>query len=489
MRTRSTSWLVAFAILATFAVAGRGESQAESNDALAQRAEEGMLKAIRFLHSEVSTEGGYLWRYSEDLSQREGERKATSTQAWVQPPGTPTVGLAFVEAYEATRNAQARTAMLDAADALIRGQNVSGGWGPHIEFDPAERSKYAYRVDRGSRGAIDITSLDDNTTQSAVQFLMRADKALEFKNGRIHESAAYALRKLMEAQYANGAWPHKFGGTASKVSGASNAKAVIPRGSVKPWDRHGGGPGQFTFNDHGMDRMIELFLAAGDIYNKPEYREVAEKTGDFILQAQFPEPQPGWAQQYDDDMSPAWARRFEPPSLATSETQGLLDTLMLLYERTGREKYLDAVPKTLAWLRRSQLPGGRLPRFIEFRSNRPLYVDSKGSLTNDAVDLFPNYQWNVGSDVERMQKRYDRLVKQGPSPAQAGPRRPNDTPNGLIQAVRQALADQDERGRWVENGVLRAQGEGRKNARILNMATFARNITALAKYVAYARNR
>ena len=36
-----------------------------------------------------------LWQYSDDLTQREGEGRATDTTVWVQPPGTPSVGMAL----------------------------------------------------------------------------------------------------------------------------------------------------------------------------------------------------------------------------------------------------------------------------------------------------------------------------------------------------------------------------------------------------------
>ena len=60
-------------------------------------------KATAFMCS-ISTEGGYLWRYSADLKERQGEGKATPSQIWVQPPGTPSVGMAFLEAYAATKD-------------------------------------------------------------------------------------------------------------------------------------------------------------------------------------------------------------------------------------------------------------------------------------------------------------------------------------------------------------------------------------------------
>ena len=59
---------------------------------------EAMERATRFFRTEIATEGGYLWRYKEDLSMRQGEGRATETQIWIQPPGTPSVGMTLLNA-------------------------------------------------------------------------------------------------------------------------------------------------------------------------------------------------------------------------------------------------------------------------------------------------------------------------------------------------------------------------------------------------------
>ncbi|MCX6909967.1 MAG: pectic acid lyase, partial [Verrucomicrobia bacterium] len=82
-------------------------------------------KATAYMRS-ISTEGGYLWKYSLDLKNRAGETKATATQIWIQPPGTPSVGMAFLRAYEVTKDARYLDAAKAAADALARGQLESG---------------------------------------------------------------------------------------------------------------------------------------------------------------------------------------------------------------------------------------------------------------------------------------------------------------------------------------------------------------------------
>ena len=49
------------------------------NDVLAA-----MKKASAFMMDEVSTNGGFVWKYSADLTERWGEVPARPTQIWVQ---------------------------------------------------------------------------------------------------------------------------------------------------------------------------------------------------------------------------------------------------------------------------------------------------------------------------------------------------------------------------------------------------------------------
>src|SRR6185503_7811814 len=134
-----------------------------------------------------STEGGYLWRYSADLAQREGEGKTGDTTVWVQPPGTPAVGEAYVRLYEATRDKLFLDAARAAAEALRKGQLRSGGWNANIEFDPAARKKEAYRIDPPGKNQKNNSSLDDDKTQSSLRFLIQLDRALGFKDEAVHE--------------------------------------------------------------------------------------------------------------------------------------------------------------------------------------------------------------------------------------------------------------------------------------------------------------
>lgn len=126
-----------------------------------------LKKAVKYFYEEVSTNGGYLWKYSEDLKQREGEGKATETQIWVQPPGTPAVGFAYLKAYEATGDDYYLNAAKSAADALIWGQLESGGWDYKIDFNPDESKKWYYRHNKyrmEQKNLRNYSVFDDNNT-------------------------------------------------------------------------------------------------------------------------------------------------------------------------------------------------------------------------------------------------------------------------------------------------------------------------------------
>ena len=95
-----------------------------------------MKKAVSFFRDKVSANGAYLWQYSSDLSEREGEQQASNTQAWTQPPGTPYVGEALLEAYLVSREDYLLDVTRDTGHALAQGQLVSGGWYYRLECDP-----------------------------------------------------------------------------------------------------------------------------------------------------------------------------------------------------------------------------------------------------------------------------------------------------------------------------------------------------------------
>ena len=265
-----------------------------------------------------SPPGGYLWWYSEDLQERWGETQATASQIWVQPPGTPAVGEAFLRAYRATGDQRYLEAARAAARALAWGQLETGGWDYRIDFDEEQSRRWYFRRDQGkltpeeAARRRNTSTFDDDNSQSALRFLMGVCR--ETKDAEIQEALDYGLAFLLKAQYPNGAWPQRY-----------------------PPPKSGYGS-YYTFNDDTIRDCVRTALPrtgtpAGRVPGR------GEASRNFILKAQQPEPQPVWAQQDDHDMKPAWARKFEP-SVCSSESVGVMRTLIDLYIETGEERFL-----------------------------------------------------------------------------------------------------------------------------------------------------
>jgi hypothetical protein len=450
-----------------------------------EEATQALKRAVTFFREKVSAEGGYLWRYSEDLSLREGEDKATASMAWLQPPGTPAVGEAYLQAYERTGERFLLDAAVDTARALVKGQLISGGWDNSIEFDPEKRKAIAYRAEgTPAARARNVSTLDDNKTQSAILFLMHVDRALEYKDQPIHEATRYALDSLVNVQYPNGAWPQRFIGP-PKAEDFPVIKANYP----ESWPRTYPGvnyAGFYTLNDNTQADVIRTLFEAAEIYGDQKYFASAKRGGDFLILAQMPDPQPAWAQQYNPQMQPAWARKFEPASVTGGESQGAIRILMEIYRQTGDKKYLEPIPRALDYLEKSQLPNGRLARFYELKTNRPLYFTKQYELIYTADDLPTHYGFITSSNIAGLRADYEKLVATDPAKLKPAAKPPKyELSSAVTAAARRAIDSLDPRGAWVESGRLRATDQVQNSVdRVITTQTFIRNLDALSRFLA-----
>lgn len=438
---------------------------------------ETMKRAADYYFSKVAVHGGYVYHTTLDLKTRWGEGLASESQIWVQPPATPTVGMAFLRAYDATGDRRYLDAAKDAAEALVYGQLKSGGWRNYVDFASKATEAGLYR--NGKAKGSNNSSLDDGQTQSALRFLTLADKALGFQHAAIHESVQIGFDALLAAQYPNGGFPQVWTGP---VPSQKAIKANYPdydwrtEGRVKNyWD-------MYTLNDNTTGYIAQALLDASRVYQEPRYLEALKKLGDFLILAQMPDPQPGWAQQYNYDMQPIWARKFEPPGVSGDESQEAIETLMLIYGETKDKKYLEPIPRAIVWLRKSTLPGNLLARYYELKTNRPLYMERDGekySLTFDDSRLPSHYGWKTESRFEALEKNYRRL-KAGNTHLENGPQ--TELTNQAAQVVKQL----DSEGRWVSTFAgerLVGQAKFAPGDRYLSSEIFSKNLVVLADFL------
>lgn len=442
---------------------------ADATRALDAEAREALQRATAYFES-ISTRGGYLWWYSEDLKQRAGENRATETQIWVQSPGTPSVGLAFLRAYEATKDARYLAAAEGAAAALAWGQLESGGWTYMIDFNPANQRTYR-RADKGQLDAKqvarrrNVTTFDDDTTQQALRFLMKFVAAKTNASAEIRSALAYGLEGLLRSQYPNGAWPQGFDGRAHDASLHESKPARFPEQwsrtpDVKEYWR------QYTFNDNAMRDCVRTLLEAHRQFGKPEYLAAARRTGEFILLAQLPAPQRAWAQQYRFNMEPAWARRFEPPSVCSGESAGVLRILLELHAATDDKRFLGPLPSAIEWLKQSEISLGKWSRFYELQTNKPLYFTKDYRLVYTDDDLPTHYSFQGEYNIPAVIKECEAALAGEASKPERLPR-----PRASLEPrVRNVIDALDAQGRWISNGRIESR-------------TFIANVDILCDYL------
>jgi hypothetical protein len=470
-----------------------------------------LRRATTFFHKQLAIHGGYVYAVSGDLALREAEGVTSDTTIWVQPPGTPAVGQAFLAAFAATEDPVHLRAAQAAGQALVAGQLHSGGWNYRIEFGQVPRQQFNYRFDLESNAlpnpvrkaerraplgwdewkvrkyAGNQTTLDDDTTQSAVRFLVRLDAALRFQDQQIHEAAAFALKSLLGSQYPNGGWSANYD-RFPEVSPSSDSypivKARYPASWPRAWPKDFSGC--YVTNDNLVSDMIETLLAAWRTYGDPQYLAAAKRAGDFLLLAQMPEPQPAWAQQYDRQMQPVWSRAFEPPAISGRESQTIMEALLSLSLAAEDRKYIAPIPTAMAYLRKSQLADGRLARFYELQTNRPLYF-TRGSggghvMTYSDDRLASNYGFIVENNLDRIEAKYHRMKEHpaGASWQEAGT--PATSLTELSAQVRKLVESLDSRGAWIERRRLRHH-KVEPESGVIDSQTFITNVGLLRDFL------
>lgn len=434
-----------------------------------------MRRAAVYFHDDVAVQGGYVYFYSPDLKKRWGEGAATPTQIWVQPPGTPTVGRAYLQAWKATGDHFYLNAARDAAIALVYGQLQSGGWTNKVDFNPTG-DPALYRNGKGK--GRNYSTLDDDITQAALRLMLEMDQALEFKDAAIHEPTQAALDALLKAQFPNGGFPQVW---SAPVEPRPIVKANYFDGDWEKESRFKEYWTQYTLNDDLAGSVSETLLAAWAIYKDERCRQALIKLGDFLLLAQMPEPQPAWAQQYNAQMQPIWARKFEPPAIAGRESQDALETLLKVYRLTRDEKYLAPFPSALAWLKRSRLKDGRLARYYELKTNRPLYMTDDYKLTHDDSNVPDHYGWKNESQIEELEQAWHAARDGKPV---------NPEPAVNETDVRLILKTLDDRGRWTatyDGQRLVGQAKMKVGEVYLSSPLFSQNLETLSRWLIQQR--
>ncbi len=379
---------------------------------------ETMKKATCFMMDKVSYQGGFVWQYLPDFSRSWGELEARRSMVWIQPSGTPTVGLVLVDAYEATKDNYYLNAALKLANTLIRGQLPCGGWNYVFDLNGEDSlktwyetvGKNAWRLEEFQHYYGNAT-FDDGGTIEAGTFLLRLNKHSKVVSTALEK----VIQFVLESQYPNGGWPQRY----PLMGGFSKDGAADYTGFI-------------TLNDDVLLKNIEFLMECHRQLGRPELKEAALRAMRCCRDLQQKGPYPGWADQYTLDGKPAQARSYEPRSINLGTTPVCIGMMMDFYRMTGDTSFLTGIPKALKFLESQKLsdslvalsgkryPGTEVfmtPRFIDPENGTPLYVHRKGSnvvngryyINQDISHTIAHYSSQAFQDLKPIWEEYEKL--------------------------------------------------------------------------------
>ena len=424
------------------------------DNSLLNKAYKALEKGADYFYS-INTKGGYAHNYKLDMSIKWGEDILEQNEIEIEPPGTPSVGEVFIAAFKATGNKKYLEYAEAAGHALINGQNSYGGWDHTIDFDRMEEHE--------------IVSLDDNHTQSAISFLIKLCEVSQ--DEEIKKGLDKALDLMLECQWESGAWPHLF-----PKQGDYNDYA--------------------TFNDGGINNCVRVMMEAYNSTGNKKYLKSIKQAGHYIFVSQYPPPQTGWAQQYNEFMQPVWARTFEPPSICALVTVRNIFTLMDIYLLTQDKRLLDPIPDAFNWLESVKLENGKYPRFAELGTNKPLYYDRGRIRVNSVAELSVErrkkygYEQQLDYMINPAKELYEAILAKKDIKSVDGFFERKISDQDLVKLVKNIISTQDDEGRWISKddryrNIKKGEmwdGTFSKEDRI-SSSIFIRNIKILSEYI------
>jgi len=308
------------------------------------------------------------------------------------------------------------------AEKMLLYQLPVGGWGKQLEDKSVV--DYSLPVDKNLLRKIkstgdDHATIDNNATSREINALMKAYS--ETKNPDYLKAAEKGIRYLLAMQYDNGGFPQYYPNT----------------GLYRK---------QITFNDNAMINALTALYNTAEGKNdfiavdqklKEQSKKAVKKGIECILKAQvLQNGKPTiWADQYNEiTLQPDKARAFEPISLATAESVGIVRFLMWQPVTPDIER---SVKSAVKWFTENDIEGysynvvkqnGKTvrvlaedknsvvwARFYDIHDNRPLFGDRDGSVKynyNEVSEERRNgYSWFGDFAKKLIEKEYPKWLE------------------------------------------------------------------------------
>ncbi len=302
------------------------------------------------------------------------------------------------------------------ADNVLAYQRTSGGWPKNIDMAAVlSANEVAALVKQKPKSD---SNIDNGATYTQLIFLARVFEARKLE--RHKEAFLHGLDYLIKAQYANGGWPQYYPGSRGYYAHITfNDGAMI--GVMK------------VLRDIAQEKAVYSFV---DSTRREQARQAVQKGTDCILKSQVKvrDQLTVWGGQHDEvTLAPAAARAFEPVSLASAESVGIVRFLMSIKNPT--QPVIDAVDAAVNWFHRSKIAGIRWvetpdpksggfdrvavkdknaepiwARFYELETNRGIFIGRDGVVKYNVDEIEAErrngYNWYVDEPAELLSKEY-----------------------------------------------------------------------------------
>lgn len=312
-----------------------------------------------FAHSPGRRADPYTWlvKTAERLAAPFG--LATWDLVAIRSPGTPAAGLLLLE----NGSPAAIEAASRAGDLLVATQLDTGGW-------PSELPVHGRELPEWFRLLAIRPAIDDDVTPGAIRFLL----ALWETTGDARHLAAAerAIDLLLAEQHPSGGWP--------LVGRPAWLRSLRPDSFVR-----------LAVNDGATPLAITTLLDAAAHLGRPDLEAAAVRGAEWLVAVRGSAP--AWAQQYDLAGTPAGARRFERPALATWETRHAVDALLAVARATDDARFCAPARAAVEWLERVPIGPACWARYHDLDTGAPVYADARGGRVADPYVARPGYSW------------------------------------------------------------------------------------------------
>ena len=257
--------------------------------------------------------------------------------------GSAYVAAQFAYAYELFNDYRYLDIALKTADFYVRAQTPEGAW------------LYLYKVGAGviSCGSHKPEYKFQDSCQSHPLYLLSYVYRLT-GNKKYLRAMMKSGEFYLSAQNPDGSWSHHY----DHIKKVGRTCRGLPNGG--------------EINDRAMNDAIDVMTLMYHATKDKKYLTALKRAGEFILNSQINNGKVcGWADQYDRNMKPVWARTFEPPSVSREGTLYACEALVTLFRLSGDERFRTALLNTEKWFKKIAVKGKCFNNY-DIETGRPI---------------------------------------------------------------------------------------------------------------------